>query len=112
IPVKGQFEQELNARKLRESGFGDWAYFEDVSLRLPAFVSRIESYHAKLDEARASPGPDARGFWACSDDTLRAASLAESFFEAAAARSRLASRRPAGVLAGSFSFSNFPLIRF
>ncbi len=112
IPVKGQFEQELNARKLRESGFGDWAYFEDVSLRLPAFVSRIESYHAKLDEARASPGPDARGFWACSDDTLRAASLAESFVEAAAARSRLASRRPAGVLAGSFSFSNFPLIRF
>ena len=30
IPVEGQFEQELNARKLRETGFGDWSDYRNL----------------------------------------------------------------------------------
>ncbi len=85
IPVKGQYEQELNARMLRESGCGDWAYFDDVAAKLPAFVEAIPDYARSLERARersAVPG----SFWRCADDTDTAVGMVERFLTEAARR--------------------------
>jgi hypothetical protein len=75
IPVRGQFEQELNARKLRESGFGDYCYFEDIDARLPGFIENISRYETAIKFHREGTGE-----WLCRDDTHRAASMVEAFF--------------------------------
>jgi UDP:flavonoid glycosyltransferase YjiC (YdhE family) len=81
IPVQGQYEQELNAHKLKKSGFGDWCFAQDISRELPRFISNISAYERAISLAKE------RGFggtvfgerWLCADDTLRAVDLVERF---------------------------------
>ncbi len=76
IPVKGQYEQELNARMLRESGCGDWSYFDDVAERLPAFMEALPRHERALAGMRSGSHG---GFWRCSDETDEALGIVERF---------------------------------
>lgn len=78
IPVRGQYEQELNARMLRKSGGGDWCYFNDVARRLPEFLDAIPRHERALSSLRADSGKPG-DFWRCSDDTDTAIGIVERF---------------------------------
>ncbi len=78
IPVQGQFEQELNAFKLKESGCGDWCFFHELAHRLPSFIHSIKQYQTALQAHRDRPASENTG-WLCRDDTARAADLVERF---------------------------------
>lgn len=79
IPVKGQYEQELNARKLRTSGFGDFAHAEKLPTALPAFIASIETYeHALAMRNLVGEKLTKRG-WSCADETIRAVGMIENF---------------------------------
>jgi len=79
IPVLGQFEQELNARKLRQSGFGDWCSFDDLAERLPVFIENAGGYERTIQNYAERTKKGKKGEWMCSDDTYRAAYLVECF---------------------------------
>jgi len=54
IPLKGQFEQILNALLLKEKGFGDSA--EKITKKnLEKFFSRFEGYQKKLEQHKMNP---------------------------------------------------------
>ena len=79
IPVAGQWEQALNAKKLRESGFGDWANIEDLEAALPRFVTNAGRYEEAIEKSRLSVRHgEGKGF-CCEDQTFRAACMVESF---------------------------------
>jgi hypothetical protein len=79
IPVLGQFEQELNAKKLRQSGFGDWCAFDDLPVRLPEFIERARGYETGIRDYAERVKEGKKGEWRCTDDTYRAAYLVECF---------------------------------
>ncbi len=77
IPVEGQFEQELNARKLRETGFGDWSDYRNLEDRLPEFLSELGGFERAIAESRGrEPGKYGAS---CRDETSLAADLVEHF---------------------------------
>jgi len=78
IPVQGQFEQELNAVKLKESGCGDWCFFHDLAHRLPSFIQNIQRYQTAVQAHRNRPTTEKTN-WLCRDDTAKAADLVEFF---------------------------------
>lgn len=79
IPVAGQWEQALNAKKLRDSGFGDWANIEDLEAALPRFVTNAGRYEEAIEKSRLSVRHgEGKGF-CCEDQTFRAACMVESF---------------------------------
>ncbi len=72
-PVKGQYEQELNARYLAKLGYGTWA----PSLSLPtleSFLKRVDTYTAGV--ARY-PSSDNGMLHACLEELLRRAAEGE-----------------------------------
>lgn len=75
IPVGGQYEQELNARKLVESGFGESCHVADLGVRLSGFMERAGVYAQRIADAQAV----SEGSWKCRDETSRAAALVEAF---------------------------------
>lgn len=77
IPVEGQFEQELNARKLRETGFGDWSGYRDLEGKLPEFLENLGRFESEIALARAGSTDKPGAF--CRDETERAALLVERF---------------------------------
>jgi len=79
IPVRGQYEQELNARKLRESGFGDYAYVDGIDRELPRFISGVSRYESAIGRWKEGDDGKAKGRWLCGDDTLRAVDIVEQF---------------------------------
>lgn len=79
IPVSGQGEQALNAVKLRESGFGDWSRFEDISEALPRFIANVETYEDAIAKNRLAAKRDGRAGFCCEDQTFRAACMVENF---------------------------------
>ncbi len=79
IPVAGQFEQELNAQKLRESGFGDYAFFDALKTALPAFLASLGKFEIAIATGRMSGSRSVKKSWSCTDETLRAAALVENF---------------------------------
>jgi len=79
IPVEGQFEQELNAEKLRESGFGDYAFFGKLGTALPAFLANLGMFENAIAKNRMAGARADKNSWACRDDTVRAAALVENF---------------------------------
>jgi len=79
IPVKGQYEQELNARRLRESGFGDYAYIDGLESGLPRFISDITRFETAIAKWKDADDGKAKGRWLCRDDTLRAVEIVERF---------------------------------
>ncbi len=81
IPVEGQFEQELNARMLRESGAGDASTIQDLSERLPRFIADIEQYRLRLRNFTQEDSFSTGRTWHLSDDTDRAVSLVEQFIQ-------------------------------
>ncbi len=76
IPVSGQYEQILNARKLHHSGFGDWSTIDGIDEALPRFIANLERYERAIATSRSFVRK--RGF-RCEDETLRAACMVESF---------------------------------
>jgi uncharacterized protein (TIGR00661 family) len=67
IPVKGQFEQELNARYLAELGFG--AYAEELERdSLVQFLERADSIGARLAQR---PRADNSMLFQCVDELVR-----------------------------------------
>lgn len=67
IPVKGQFEQELNARYLAELGYGDYA--EQLEPQAVArFLDRAEVYGRRL---AARPRLDNAMLFACLDELVQ-----------------------------------------
>jgi len=78
IPVEGQYEQELNARKLRATGFGDWCRHRDIERKLPDFLGNLGRYEAAIARARRPGTSGIRGV-SCVDDTQRAAFLVDRF---------------------------------
>jgi len=86
IPVLGQFEQKLNARKLRQSGFGDWCRFDDLPARLPKFIESASGYEKSIQNYVQSTKSGKTGEWICTDDTYRAAYLVECFMHECARR--------------------------
>lgn len=90
IPVKGQWEQELNARRLRESGFGDYCYFSDLGSRLGHFLKYSDVYFENLVRAKASCTILRNGRrWLCQDDTDSAVAMIERFLWQTVARRRI-----------------------
>lgn len=79
IPVSGQGEQTLNAAKLRESGFGDWAKFEDIAEALPRFIANAETYEDAIAKSRLTAKRTDRAGFCCEDQTFRAACMVENF---------------------------------
>lgn len=82
IPVEGQYEQELNARKLRSTGFGDWCRHVELKRKLPEFLYNLAGFEAAIARARET-GPQSvhsgqKGA-SCRDETERAALLVEKF---------------------------------
>jgi len=77
VPVEGQYEQTLNARMLRASGFGDYASASELASRLPSFLESLDGYVSAIDAYRANPA--AYPGWRCLDETDRAVSLVDSF---------------------------------
>jgi uncharacterized protein (TIGR00661 family) len=81
IPVEGQFEQELNAQKLRESGFGDYCFYGTLSANLPRFLSSIDKFENAIRTCRMNGSSKKNKAWACRDETLKAAGLVERFIQ-------------------------------
>ncbi len=79
IPVEGQFEQELNARELRESGFGDYARASEIGVALPRFINELDRFENAMAACRISGGTSPSKRWKCGDETERAAALVENF---------------------------------
>lgn len=79
IPVQGQFEQELNAQKLRESGFGDYSSFDELYTALPRFLETVEKYENAIAKGRMTGYAGKHAAWACQDETMRAVALVENF---------------------------------
>lgn len=79
IPVSGQWEQMLNARKLRASGFGDWAPFEDITVAIPRFVANAGRYEEAIERSLLSTRRGEGKVFCCEDQTFRAACMVESF---------------------------------
>lgn len=86
IPVEGQFEQELNAQKLRESGFGDFAPYREIGSALPRFIESLPKYGHAIAAARLAGRRGERRSWACFDETERAAAMVENFIRDARVR--------------------------
>ncbi len=88
IPVEGQHEQELNAQKLSESGFGHWCYYQNIEQELEQYIANIDHYKRNIAEAMARGGALRRGRnrWSCADDTFRAVFLIEDFMAEIACR--------------------------
>jgi len=105
IPVKGQYEQELNARKLRESGFGDYCYGKDLHSRLPRFISGIKGHEDSLRSWREGKGRGAKNAWFCEDDTHRAMDIIERFIVESQWRPDWNRRNPAYPLLASILFA-------
>lgn len=84
IPVKAQFEQELNAQKLRESGFGDYSFYDSLGTALPAFLSSLGTFENAIANGRMSGAHSPKKAWSCADETHRAAALVENFIRASA----------------------------
>jgi hypothetical protein len=86
IPIENQYEQELNAQKLAESGFGDWCYYQELETRLPIFIQNIDHYAGRLENAKKNGGTVLHGQskWQCTDDTMKAVSMIEAFMEESA----------------------------
>ncbi len=76
IPVSGQYEQILNARKLRESGFGDWSTIEEIEEALPRFLADLGRYEKAIAKSRSF---GRKRDFRCENETLRAACMVESF---------------------------------
>ncbi len=79
IPVQGQYEQELNARKLRATGFGDWCRHRDLPRKLPDFLDNLEAYEKAIARSRASAAGEGEKRSSCRDETERAALMVERF---------------------------------
>jgi UDP:flavonoid glycosyltransferase YjiC (YdhE family) len=79
IPVSGQYEQILNAKKLKESGFGDFAQYKEIRKALPRFISSISRYESAISKNRIAANHSGRKSWACQDDTMRAVGMIENF---------------------------------
>lgn len=77
VPVEGQYEQALNARMLRASGFGDYASARELGARLPIFLGKLDGFVSAIDAYRANPS--AYPGWRCLDETDRAVGMVESF---------------------------------
>lgn len=105
IPVKGQYEQELNARKLRESGFGDYCYGRDLHSRLPRFIAEISRYEDSLRSWRGGKRRSSKNAWFCEDDTHRAMDIIERFISESQWRPDWNRRNPAYPLLASLLFA-------
>lgn len=105
IPVKNQYEQELNARKLRASGFGDFCYADDLPTGLPRFISGIGRYETAIDSWRKGSKSPSQNAWSCQDETLRAVGMIEQFMQEVALKSAWNGKRPAASLLASIAFT-------
>jgi len=54
IPLKGQFEQTINALYLKKSGLGEFSE-EPTKKDIEAFLSRLQIYRKKLQEKKINP---------------------------------------------------------
>lgn len=80
IPVEGQYEQELNAHRLKSSGFGTYAFASKMESRLGEFLSNIEDYRRKMEEYSALSYEQKKKMrWNCEDSTFKAVELIENF---------------------------------
>ena len=86
IPVEGQFEQELNAQKLRESGCGDWCSPAELPRVLPGFLEGLDKRREAILTHRKNPLSPFR----TADESARALDLVKAFLadHAQASRSR------------------------
>lgn len=78
VPQVGQYEQLLNARMLEQSGWGTWAWMEEVEPKLREFVANLDRYPlpAKQDAVR----------YRFDNDLPRAVRKIEAFLETAQPR--------------------------
>ena len=95
IPVEGQYEQELNAQKLRESGFGDFSLYREIGTSLPRFIESLPKYERAIAAARLAGRRSDKRSWACFDETGRAAAMVENFIRDARARPEWRRKTPA-----------------
>jgi hypothetical protein len=95
IPVEGQFEQELNALKLRESGFGDYAPYREIGIALPRFIESLPKYEGAIAAARLAGKRGDKSDWTCIDETERAAAMIENFIRDAQRRPEWRRKAPA-----------------
>jgi len=103
IPVSGQYEQLLNAQKLRESGFGDYADFANIATALPAFIGAIHDFETAIARTRLAGTRAFRAAWTCEDQTFRAACMVENFIIESRIRPEWRRRNPAlALLPGLF----------
>lgn len=95
IPVSGQYEQLLNARKLRESGLGDYADFANIATALPVFINAIPEFETAIARTRLAGPRSCRADWTCEDQTFRAACMVENFIIESRIRPEWRRRNPA-----------------
>jgi len=69
VPLRGQFEQILNARYLEKLGYGMWAR-KVTADAIRELYERAPDYHRELD---AFEHDDNRGFFAELDRSMRSA---------------------------------------
>ena len=74
IPQRGQYEQELNARMLEQSGRGAWGTLGNLEITLPRFLEEIDHY-PKLPNQRAAS-------FSLGNDLARAVAKIKGFVEA------------------------------
>ncbi len=75
IPVEGQFEQELNAQKLRKSGSGDWCSPAELPRVLPRFLGELDERREAILAHRKNPLSP----FCTADESGRALALVEAF---------------------------------
>jgi uncharacterized protein (TIGR00661 family) len=73
VPIRGQYEQELNARYLQKLGYGDWTY-ELEHDGLQDFLRHVPDYQQALEDA---PSYGNTMLEACLDELLYNLSLSE-----------------------------------
>ncbi|MCK6508632.1 teichoic acid biosynthesis protein [Myxococcota bacterium] len=74
VPIKGQYEQEINVRYLKQLGYGDWS-FQIERDRLARFLDDVPRYTQNL-QRRYVPR-DNQMLFGCLDELLHAISLNE-----------------------------------